>query len=59
MEEVIKSIRVPTAELSVKSMLAYTINLIFRVVQRLSLRVVGQILVLIAILHWSITKAQV
>lgn len=33
------------ADLSVKSMWAYAINVIFRVVQMISLRVVGQILV--------------
>ena len=41
----IKSIRATTAELSVKSVWTDTINLILRVVQVLSLRVVGQILV--------------
>lgn len=45
MEKDIKSIRAAIAELSVKSLWTYTINLIIRVVQVLSLRVVGQSLV--------------
>lgn len=43
MEKDVKSIRAAIAELSVKSLWTYTINLILRVVQVLSLRVVSAV----------------
>lgn len=51
MEKDVKSIRAAIAELSVKSLWTYTINLILRVVQVLSLRVVVSAVCYFALVH--------